>query len=353
VLKGPAHSETVGAYARAQGLAEGRADPGEHFCVIWSVFSGHHFAARFPQAEAAARKGLARAEREGDPRHLCQAHRMLAYLEFFLGRLPQALHHVAEVRRHYRPDQHRGLAPVYGADCRVGTEGFEGVALALLGREAEALDTAAGAIRAAKQLGHPASVGWALAAAAYVHHYRRDREGAQRVAVEGFAYCRDHGIGAWGLHCKVFIAWALATDQTSEEFVEQILADIVDAGTRTKLGLPMLRGLAAEGLILCGRAGDACEQAQTALDEIAATGQEVFRPTLLRLRGLCALALGDRDSAEARLRESVAAARALGTALLEAHARRDLAALTAAGEGAGPALVRALLLDGAGRPART
>ncbi|MGY2049498.1 AAA family ATPase [Methylobacterium sp. JK268] len=344
VAKGPAHGDTVAAYARAHGLAAHLADPEERVALLWGVFSGHHFAARSDAAAATAREALALAGRDGDPIHRCQAHRMLGYVEFFRGGLAEALGHFGEIRRLYRPDPHRGLAPIFGADCQIGAAGFEGVVLCVQGRVPEALAVTKANLRDAQGLGHPASIGWAFAAAAYVHHYRGDRAKTRSVAQEGFAYCRRHGIAAWGLHCKVFLAWAAAGPERPDRAAE-ILADIADAATRTRLGLPQLRGLAAEALLLCGDPHPALDQVRVALDEIDATRQTIFRPVLLRLRGLCALAAEEaaETTPEAWLREAAAVARAMGAGLFAARAEADLAALAAAGP-AGRTRVRALLL---------
>ncbi|WP_018263766.1 AAA family ATPase [Methylobacterium sp. WSM2598] len=341
VVKGPAHGDTVAAYARAHDLAAHLTDPEERFALLWGVFSGHHFAARFGPAEASAREALALARGAGDPTHLCQAHRMLGYVGFFRGDLPGARAHFGEVRRLYRPDPHRGLAPIFGADCQVGAAGFESVLLCVQGHPDEAVAMTEANLRDARRLGHPASIGWAYAAAAYVHHYRGDRAATGAVAAEGFAYCRAHAIAAWGLHCKVFLAWSGATGPERADRAAEILRDIADAATRTRLGLPQLRGLAAEALLLCGDPAPAREQVRIALDEIAETGQAVFAPMLLRLRGLCALACDEGGAAD-RLGEAVAAARAVGADLLRARAEGDLAALATPGA-AGPDRVRALL----------
>ncbi|ACL61268.1 AAA family ATPase [Methylobacterium nodulans] len=354
VVKGPAHDDTVAAYARAQEFLDDLSDPDERFSLLWGIFSGHHFAARFAPAEASARKCLDLARRDGDSTHLCQAHRMLGYVCFFRGDLPGAQAHFREIRRLYRPDPHRGLAPIFGADCQVGAAGFECVILCAEGRVVEAVAMAEANLYHARLLGHPASIGWALASACYVHHYRGDRPATRAAAAEGVAFCRAHAIAAWGLHCKVFLAWSAAAGPERADLAAEIVGDIADAATRTRLGLPQLRGLAAEALLLCGDPEPALDQVRIALDEIAQTGQAFFGPALLRLRGLCALARGETD-AEAWLRKAVAAARAMGAGLLEERARADLAALAQqAGRRTRRELVRALLAapDPAGPPRR-
>ncbi|MFE1602034.1 AAA family ATPase [Methylobacterium sp. ID0610] len=343
VTKGPAHGDTVAAYARAQGCLDDLSDPEERLALLWGVFSGHHFAARFGPAEATARTCLDLVRRDGDPAHLCQAHRMLGYVRFFQGDLPEAQAHFREIRRLYRPAPHRSLAPIFGADCQVGAAGFECVLLCVRGRVAEAVAMAEANLWHARGLGHPASIGWALASTCYVHHYRGDRAATRAVAAEGVAFCRAHAIAAWGLHCKVFLAWSLAAGPDGATLAAEIVGDLADAATRTRLGLPQLRGLAAEALLLCGETEAALAQLRTALDEIAETGQGFFTPALLRLRGLCALARREGE-AETWLREAVAAARTMGAALLEDRARTDLAALAQQGGDEGGAdLVRTLL----------
>jgi class 3 adenylate cyclase/tetratricopeptide (TPR) repeat protein len=348
VVKGPAAGETSSAYSRAQELVVHVKDAEQRFALLYGIFSGYHFASRFALAEGPARRVLSLAKRDRDAGHLCQAHRMLGYICFFRGDSKGALKHFHQLAELYDPDTHGRLAFRYGADCLVAARGFQVVIDGVSGRRDSALRMAEDNIAYARRLGHPATLGWAFAAAAYLNFFLRDPKAALRVTSDGIRYCEENNVAVWALHCRVFNAWARARNSNADGCVEEIRRTMVEAGAGIALGLPLFRGVLADALMAAGRPAEAVAEAEGALKDVVTTSQYFFEPDLHCIRGECLLGLpqADQCEAEACFRRSIESARRIGAKLLELRAATRVARLARSGAGARSRAALAKLYDG-------
>ena len=330
VLLGPAHARTVAAYARAQTLVEAVRDPAQRGQTLYGIFSGYHFASKFDLAEAPARRMLALAMEENRPGDFCQAHRMLGYVAFFRGRHDQAIEHFEALARAYRPEDHGAAAYAYGADCLVGGRGFQAVIESVRGPYGPAVQRARQNLAFAESLGHPASIGWAYAAAAYVGYYGDDPQGALELAEAGAEYCRSHDVASWGAHCRLFRAWASARLGRPGDHAQQVRELIAMAASGNRLGICLFQLVLAEILLLDGRREAALDEAEGALREATDTGQRFFEPGILLMRARCLAALGELQPARRAFRLAAATARKATAHAIVPRALDGLAALKAA-----------------------
>jgi tetratricopeptide (TPR) repeat protein len=332
VANGPAHDQTIQAFLRAQELVEEVADAEQRYMLLYGIFSGYHFASRFDLAEPPARRAWSLAKRDNDPGHLCQAHRMLGYLDFFRGNTRGAVEHFSALARIYDPNIHGTLAARYGADSLVAARGFHIVVEGVSGRIDSALKMAAQNLVYAKRLGHPATIGWAFASLGYFYFFIKEPAEAAAITAEGASFCDDNRVAVWGGHCKVFNAWGRATAGTTSplECLTLIQQANADAGTRIALGLPLFRGALAETLVAAGRIDDALAQTASPLAEIASTGQDIFEPSIQEIRGRCLRLQGSNISnAEKCFRKSAVSANRMEAKLLELRALTAIANLHA------------------------
>ena len=336
VLRGPAHAETVAAYARAQTLVDVVPDPAQRGQTLYGIFSGYHFASKLDLAEAPARRMLAFAVEENRAGDLCQAHRMLGYLAFFRGHHAQAIEHFEALAEAYRPEDHGAAAYAYGADCLVGARGFQAVIESVCGPYAPAADRARQNLAFAESLGHPASIGWAYAAAAYVGYFGDDPHGALGLAEAGAEYCRSHDVASWGAHCRLFRAWATARLRLPGDHAQEVRELMAMVGSGNRLGICIFQLVLAEALLLEGRVQAALDEAEGAVREAADTGQRFFEPALLLMRARCLAALGDVQRARRAFKLAAASARKATAHALALRALNGLAAL-AAGDTESPA----------------
>jgi class 3 adenylate cyclase/tetratricopeptide (TPR) repeat protein/ABC-type transport system involved in cytochrome c biogenesis ATPase subunit len=340
VAKGPAASETVGSYSRAQELVENISDPGQRYALLYGIFSGYHFAAKFDLAEDPARRFLRLATQDGDAGHICQAHRMLGYLSFFRGQSLDAVNHFQRLAALYEPEKHGQLASRFGADCLVAARGFHEVIDCVSGKAAAAIAMARENIAYSLRLRHPATTGWAYASAAYLYFFIKDHDSALKITTEGLHYCEGNNVGVWAIHCAVFNAWARAHISSPGESAAEIRKAITLAAAGTSLGLPLFRGVLAEVLMAAGEVEMAIAETAKGLEELNATGQFFFAPALYELGGRCLMALpqsngaGANDAqAEAYFRKAVETAKASNLKLLELRAVTSLAKLQTRGGG--------------------
>jgi class 3 adenylate cyclase len=328
VLHGPAHPRTVEAYGRAQDLVEAVADPDLRGRVLYGIFSGYHFASKLDLAEAPAQLMLELAERESRQGDLCQGHRMLGYVAFFRGEHATALDHFHALAGAYRSEDHGARAYHFGADCLVAAEGFHAVSEAMLGETVSAIARAQTNLTFAKGLEHPASIGWAYAAACYVLYFADDPEGALTLAEEGAAYCLAHAVGSWAPHCRLFALWARGRLEGRKDRIAQVREAMATAAQGNKLGLCLFRMVLAELLLLHGDRDDAFHEAELALEDVNQTGQRVFEPQALLIRARCLAAVSDDGEA---VREAFTVAEAIaeraGATPAQRQARAALAAL--------------------------
>lgn len=300
VVKGPAAPETAAAYTRAQELVEQFDDIEQRCTVLYGIFSSYHFAARFDLAAEPATRTLELAQKHGDAGHLCQAHRMLGYMHFFKGECREALHHFHELSRLYQPARHGPLAARYGADCRIAALAFQALIEAVCGDVDRALRTARDNLAYARSLGHPASQGWVYAATGYLHFWLRRPDDALAITTEGVRFCREHSIGSWELHCRAFNAWARCFRSDPSDCAAELQGIIAAVPSGNLLGLPLLRVLLAEALLAAGRPQDALDETDRGIEELTATGQHFFAPSLHHLRAECLLQLAALHDDEAR-----------------------------------------------------
>ena len=330
VTYGPAHDHTIRAFSRAQELVEEVSEAEQRYMLLYGIFSGYHFAVKFDLAEPPARRAWSLAKRDNDPGHLCQAHRMLGYLDFFRGDIRSAAAHFNLLAEIYDPQSHGSLASSYGADSLVASRGFHIVIEGITGNIDLAHELATRNLRYAKQLGHPATTGWAFASLAYFNFFIGEPIAAAKIAAEGATFCDENRVSVWGGHCKVFHAWGSACARLAapQECLAQIQKASADAGSRIALGLPLFRGALAETLLVGGRTDDAAQQTSLALTEIASTGQLIFRPSILEIRGRCLQLSGQtRSEALECFHKSAESADQMGAKLLKARALDSIARL--------------------------
>ncbi|WP_091737310.1 ATP-binding protein [Phenylobacterium immobile] len=329
VLHGPAHPRTVEAYARAQDLVEAVGDPELRGRVLYGIFSGYHFASKLDLAEPPARLMLELAMRENRRGDLCQGYRMLGYVAFFRGEHAEARRRFTALADTYHPEDHGARAYHFGADCLVAGEGFHAVSQAVTGDAAGAIARAEKNLHFALTLQHPASLGWAYAAACYVRYFADDPHGALGLAEEGEAYCIEHNVGSWRPHCRLFALWARGRLEGRKDRVAQVREAMGAASAGNKLGLCLFRLVLAELLLRQGDGEEAFNEAELALEDVNQTGQRVFEPQalLIRARSLAALH-GEREAVREAFAVAEAIARAAGAAPAERQARDALAELS-------------------------
>ena len=287
VVDGPGANLTAQAYTRAQALLDVIGEVEQRYTVLYGIFSSYHFASKFELALVPAKRVLELATRDGERVHMCQAHRMLGYIAFFTGDTTAASTHFGALGALYDPDEVGPLAARYGADCRIGAFGFLALVKCVSGDTSQAIELSRANLAYAKKLNHPASLGWAYASAAYLYYYLREPDLVLDITREGVRYCADNNIASWLAHCRAFHLWAAAAHHPSLEAAENLRSNISSAVTGNALGIPLLRTVLAEVLLLLRQPEQALLEVQSALVDIESTSQLFFEPNVHIVRAQC------------------------------------------------------------------
>jgi tetratricopeptide (TPR) repeat protein len=199
--------------------------------------------------------------------------------------------------------------------------------LADLGEFAEGIARGQEGVRLAEALGQPFTAAHCFWGLGYLLGIKGDLGEATRLLEKGYAICREWDV----VFMSPFLAWTLGWVYARSARVEE--------------GLPLMRnGLAgierlgfvayeamgdaqlAEALIVADRPDEARRVATRALELAQARGQRGFEAEALRILGEIASASGAiaSDAAEARYREAMALASAIGMRPLLAHCHAGL-----------------------------
>jgi class 3 adenylate cyclase/tetratricopeptide (TPR) repeat protein len=328
VINGPAAEQTTKAYSRALELIELVDQPDQRFDLLYGIFSGYHFASKFDLAREPAEKMFEIATKLNDDGHICQAHRMLGYLNFFEGNLVGAIGNFEALASLYKPELHAPMATRYGADSLVAARGFEAVANGVCGHLNKAQRLADENVAYARQLNHPPSLGWAFAAGGYLNYFLAKPEAALKYVEEGARYCEANNVAVWGIHCRLFEAWVKSVSCTNaDSCIEVMRKGIANANSRISLGIPLFRAALADLLLTTGQIESAVQEIGTALSELRSTGQRFFAPTVYYVKGSCSRKLGraHADDSTTWYERSALAAREMQANLLESRALSALA----------------------------
>lgn len=328
VINGPAAEQTTKAYSRALELIELVDQPDQRFDLLYGIFSGYHFASKFDLAREPAEKMYEIATKMNDDGHICQAHRMLGYLNFFEGKLLAAIGNFEALALLYRPELHAPMATRYGADSLVAARGFEAVAHGVCGHLDRAQRLADENVAYARQLNHPPSLGWAFAAGGYLNYFLDKPEAALKYVEEGARYCEVNNVAVWGIHCRLFEVWVKSASSTNaDSSIEVMRKGIANANSRISLGVPLFRAALADLLLTTEQIESAIQEIDIALSELRSTGQRFFAPTVYYVKGSCSRKLGGAhaDDSATWYERSALAAREMQAKLLESRALGALA----------------------------
>ena len=328
--KGWGSSEAEHAYGRAQQLS---ADPGETpelFQAIRGLVTFYASRAELDIALDLGTRLLQIAESSGQAAQQLIANHQVGLVHCFRGSQELALAHSRTALALARPEQHRELASVYGAEPAVLVRCWSSWPLWITGHPDEALERCQEALRLAEDSGHLHSLVHALASTALVHLWRREWDAGREMTEQSIPVCIEHDFASiqWG--CTVTRSLCRIHRGAEPNEIEEALADFGLAvrslaqlsGNQTLR--PLMLGMLAEALLRVGRD----EQARTLLDAALGASREghvgLWDAELHRLHA--ALLSGTAET-EAALRRALDVASRQGARMLELRAAADLFAL--------------------------
>jgi DNA-binding winged helix-turn-helix (wHTH) protein/predicted ATPase len=335
-IHGYAAAETVQDYARARVLCAELPTSPTLYPVLRGLLSYHHVRAELDDAHQLGVQLLEQAERQRDDHALrVQAHYGHGATLFHQGALEETARHLEAGGRDYDPAAHATHARVYGGydpgvACRLWlawTRGFQG-------RMAEGAELAREGLALARQLPDPFTLAWACQGAGVWHQLCGEWLVSESLSVEGAQLAEQHGFPHVLGSATINRGWALVMLGRADlgiPMVREGVATIEATGAR--LMRPSYLGMLAAADILAGDRMLAAERFDSALAELAQTGERLHEASLLigKSRLLAGGGPGGRttrallDEAEALLRQALASARGQGARLVELRAAVALA----------------------------
>ena len=210
-------------YNCARELCERFGETPQLFPVLWGLWLMNNFRGRQQTARELGERLLAVAEREQDTSLLLQAHHALWATLFNLGKLTPAQVHLEQGFTLYDPQQHRHHASLYGGhDPGVCCGSHAARVLWLLGYPDQAIKKAQDAVKLAKELSHPYSLGHALLFAAWVHQHRKEGKAAQEMAEAVITLGTEQGFPHLVIRGTIMQGWLLVEQGKWEEGIAQM-----------------------------------------------------------------------------------------------------------------------------------
>ena len=304
------------AYSRARELSQQIGDTPERFPAHFGLWLFYWGRGEVPTADGLARDLRRRAGRDPDLR--LQAAHASWTTAFSLGDFEETRRHFRTAMTLYDRDRHAVMAATYGGHDPATCGGmFAGRASAIMGLADESARMGEEAVRLARSLEHPFSLGLALTFRAASAQAVGDHEAVSSNVDEATTIARDQGF-------RLMLGWCLAISGRAATqhgdpdqggaWIDEAIATTRSTGSDQFLSY--LLASRAEAYLAAGQAGEALQATQDGLAAVRSTGERFYEAELHRLIGEALLATGgDPAAASNALRKAVEVATRQGANL--------------------------------------
>ena len=335
--KGYSAPETRAAIERAHLLieqAEAVGEPIEDPLLLFSVLYGFwvlsYLAFNGPVLRQLAAQFLALAEKKQATIPLMVGHRLVGTSFLWTGDVAQSRRHFDQAMTFYDQTQHRPLAMRFGQDIRVSTLCHRSWALWLLGYPNAALVDADDALGDAREIGHAATLMYALFLATETDIWRGNYATANANAQELIALAAEKGAPPWKAQGMRLQGQLLALIGKAPDAI-QIITSALDLwrSTGSTGWVPVDMLFLAKSHAALGRCPDAWSCIGEAMTAMEATGERWWEPEVYRVAGEIALMSPQPDAAkvEGHYNRALAVARQQQAKSWELRAAMSLARL--------------------------
>jgi class 3 adenylate cyclase/predicted ATPase len=336
-VNGFASAETRTAVERAHVLieqAEALGEPPEDPLVLFSII----YAAMVPSfvtfdgdaLREAVGQFLALAEKQGQAGVLTIAHRMAGVCLLCTGDVSQGRAHLDRAIAAYDPVAHPPLATRFGQDSRVAALSYRAIALWLLGYPDAAIADASQAVSDAREIGHAASLIYALSLTSFSHLLCGNYAAANAQLGEAVALAEEKGALFWKTTGTVLGGCVSAATGNASDAVD-IISSAVTAfrSTGATVWMPSYLSYLANAKSELGQFEDAWRCIDEAMAIVGTSKETWLEAEISRVAGEIALRSPDRDleKAEACFKRALTVARLQQAKSLELRAAISMAKL--------------------------
>jgi predicted ATPase/energy-coupling factor transporter ATP-binding protein EcfA2 len=333
-LYGYSHSQTVSVFKHARELAAAIGKGPHRFSILHATWAAHYVRGEQDSAFEAAQSMLKFALSDANDGHRLSALRALGISQMMTGAPALAkdsfdqADRIAEVLRLRSHERRIAVADRYAADPEIATQFHMCLTFWSLGRVDEACTLAAGAISAARAMGHAHTLAHAITHGAIFAVVCRDVERALNLSTETIEFANKHDMELWKGYGLILHGFALALKgelANSARFMEGGFASI--SLTQTGAMVPLHRAMHCRTLAALGRFDEAHSYAEAVRSELCFGSERYLWPECQRLLGdyLCFCPSANRSEIEAAYMGALVLARRQGARSWQLYAATSLA----------------------------
>ena len=307
-LKGYAAPETKAAaecaclsIEQAEALGEPPEDPLLLFSVLYGLWVANLVSFNGGVARELAAQFLALAEKQIATAPRMIAHRLVGMSLLHTGDIAEGRAHLALAYALYDPAEHRPLATRFGQDVGVAILFWKSLSLWLLGCPEAALADADDALKGAREIGHAATLMYALGWTPFIHVHCGNYAAANAQADEGEALADEKGSLLWrafGTACQGCVS--TMTGKASDA-VQMITSGITALrSTGTTMWMPLFLSYLAKSYAALGQFDDAWRCIGETMTAVETTKETWCEAEVHRIAGEIALKSPQPDTVKAQ-----------------------------------------------------
>jgi class 3 adenylate cyclase/tetratricopeptide (TPR) repeat protein len=333
--QGPASTDAVTTFVRAQELCERIGDPPEFMQVMFWLTTASVMRGELPRARDTIAPLLDRAEARSDHPAILNATRGKAMILMFMGNIVEA---GRVIERAYEAfcacgEADRLAARAAGQDAGVADLALMSWTQWLLGKPDTALESIKAALQRADSIAHPHTQAYAYYYASVLYALRGQAKMALSHADRCVSLSETHAFRQWyGLSraVKGISATLMSPSTTALDDVKLALEEYRNSGYQ--LGITALYVLLCPVLDLCGQHDAAADFLDRGLSIVEVNSEKIFESELCRLKARAIRRTGNSSAAaDALLERALRSAREQQAKSLELRVAQDIAQIQAAG----------------------
>jgi class 3 adenylate cyclase len=313
--------EVAKVFGRAQLLLPPTADPSPKFRVLWGIWMGS-------SSHQGYQESLRIAEEinrlPNMPEFSAAASYAMGNSLFWLALFDEAQRYFEKALR--QKIDHRSSILLLGEAPAVTCLAFLSWTNWYRGDKAQAFKASEDALRLAEEIGHPHSLGYALAFAAVLRKLENDPERVADLSTRLLTLGSEYNLPLWSAVGAAYLGWALAAsgDESGLQLCRQSLDGMKKAMVSVKVDflVPFI-----ESCLIHGRSEEALELVREGKRAVSELSDLHYAAELLRLEGRCLLELGQRGKAGDLFREAFDYAKGQGAIPFMLRAKSDLDSL--------------------------
>ena len=336
-VKGYAAPETQAAVERArllieqaEALGEPPEDPILLFSVLYGVWAAHFIAFNGDALRKLAVQFLALAEKQRATVPLMIGHRLMGNSLLLTGDIAQGRAHYNQALALYDPAAHRPLVTRFGQDTRVSVLSYRSFALWMLGYPEAALADADHALKDAREIGHAATLMYALSFTSGTYIHCGNYAAANAQSNELVVLADDKAAMMWKATGMLRQGLVLALTGKASDAVQTLTAALTGRrSTGATQAAPLYLSYLAWAYADLGQFEDAWRCIGEAMTAVETTKERWWQAEVNRVAGEIALKSPERDAAKAQayFERALAVARAQQAKSWELRAAMSMARL--------------------------